>query len=282
MVALGGGHGTAVTLRAARSFAGELTGIVSTADDGGSSGRLRDVLGVPALGDLRKCLGALADEESTLAKVLEIRYHAGPLAGHAMGNLWLAGLLESEGSLEGAVAEACRLLEAHGSVIPATSVVTELRADSLAGQLVGQASIGQRGMLDRVSLLPTDAVAPDAALTALARADLVAIGPGSLYTSVLAACVAQGIPSALAATQATVVYVANLEPQIPETEGYSVADHVDALMRHGIRVDWVLYDPDAGLEAGALSTPSTSAPLRARNEKVHDVERLAEALRGLA
>lgn len=278
VVALGGGHGTAVTLRAVRTYTSALTAIVSTADDGGSSGRLRDLLGIPALGDLRKCLGALADATSTLASVLEIRYEAGPLAGHAMGNLWLAGLLETHGDLEKAVAEAAAILGAHGHVIPATSVLTELRADASSGALVGQASIGRTATLERVSLLPATASAPTAALEAIASAEQVVIGPGSLYTSVLAASVATGIPAVLASTPARVIYVANLEAQVPETIGYTIADHVAALERHGVRVDLVLFDSAASLEVGSLAHAAVDLPLRAANGKVHDANLLAMAL----
>jgi uncharacterized cofD-like protein len=281
VVALGGGHGTAVTLRAARRYASCLTAVVSTADDGGSSGRLRDVLALPALGDLRKCLGALAAPDSSVAPLLEHRYAEGALRGHALGNLWLAGLVEREGSLMAAIAEASRQLGTVGTVLPATEVPTELRADLAEGALVGQAAIGRAGSLHRVSLLPAEARAPSAAVEAITGADQVLIGPGSLFTSVLASLVAPGITQALRAAAGRVVYVANLEPQPPETSGFSVADHVAALERHGVAPDVVVWDPDAGLLPGNLGVRAVAAPLRGANRRVHDPVRLGEVLRTL-
>jgi uncharacterized cofD-like protein len=120
VVALGGGHGTAVTLRAARRYAGQITAVVSVADDGGSSGRLREILNVVALGDLRKCLVALASDDSPLARAFEHRFDEGELAGHALGNLILAGLIEATGDLVSGVHEAADLLGAQGEVLPAT------------------------------------------------------------------------------------------------------------------------------------------------------------------
>ena len=281
VVAIGGGHGTAVTLRAARSYAGQITAIVSTADDGGSSGRLRDVLSVPALGDLRKCLGALASPSSSLAPMLEVRYREGPLKGHAMGNLWLAGLLEETGSLEAAMGEAARRLETVGAVLPATSVPTELRAINAHGEMVGQAAIGQTRALRSVSLHPVEAEAPSAALDAILAATQVLIGPGSLFTSVLAAVVAPGVVEALRSTQAQVVYLSNLQPQVPETAGFTVADHLEALERHGLRPDVALWDPAAGLELGRTMVPHLGARLGGSSALVHDPDLLGAALRGL-
>ncbi len=133
VVAIGGGHGTAVTLKAARRYAGTLTGIVSVADDGGSSGRLRELLNVVALGDIRKCLVALADEDSALALAFERRYEEGELAGHALGNLILAGLIDATGDLLAGVREAGILLGAHGDVLPATTELVVLKAESATG-----------------------------------------------------------------------------------------------------------------------------------------------------
>ena len=141
VVAIGGGHGTAVTLKAARRYAGQLTGVVSVADDGGSSGRLRELLNIVALGDIRKCLVALADEDSALAAAFERRYDEGELAGHALGNLILAGLIDATGDLVSGVAEAAQLLGASGDVLPATSELVVLKAESSHGTVAGQVAV---------------------------------------------------------------------------------------------------------------------------------------------
>ena len=280
-MAVGGGHGTAVTLRALRRYASDITAIVSAADDGGSSGRLRDLLGVPALGDLRKCLAALASEESHLAEQLEVRYSEGSLAGHAMGNLLLAGLLERSGDLVTAIDQAGALLGAVGRVLPATTVPTELRAELHQGSMVGQAAIGRETSIWEVSILPEAARPPRAALEALASAQQIVIGPGSLYTSVLAAVAVPGISSAIASSPGRVVFVCNLEAQHPETSGYSVADHVAALERHEVSPDVVLWDQGGELALGAPRMAAVDADLRGSNGRVHDPAKLAVALEAL-
>lgn len=278
VVALGGGHGTAVTLRAARRYAADITAIVSVADDGGSTGRLRDQLDVVALGDLRKCLGALAGEGSALGAALEHRFAEGDLAGHTLGNVLLAGLVEATGDLVTGIDEAAALVGAVGRVLPATTEKVVLRAVGDRGEVNGQVAVSQAGRIHRVSLHPDRAVPPSAAVEAIRRADQVVIGPGSLYTSVLAAASVHGISAAIAAAPGQRVYVCNLRPQLPETEGYRVADHVAALSLHGITVDVVLWDPGTGLELGEPDVPVAARPLAGRNGLVHDPAKLAEAL----
>ncbi|HEX3946731.1 MAG TPA: uridine diphosphate-N-acetylglucosamine-binding protein YvcK, partial [Acidimicrobiales bacterium] len=242
VVALGGGHGTAVTLRAARRYAGEIAAIVSVADDGGSTGRLREDLDVVALGDIRKCLVALADDSSVLARAFEHRFCEGELAGHALGNLVLAGLVEAAGGLLDGIGEAGALLGAAGEVLPATAEKVVLKAEGPGGEVRGQVAVAEAGRIRRVSLVPGDCKPPAGALAALASADQVVIGPGSLYTSVLAAVAVTGIAGALAASSAQRVYVCNLRPELPETAGYDVGDHLAALREHGVEVDVVLWD----------------------------------------
>ena len=278
VVAIGGGHGTAVTLRAVRHYSDAVTAVVSVADDGGSSGRLRELLGIPALGDLRKCLVALAPEGSVLAETMEHRYQAGELAGHAVGNLLLAGLLEVEGNLVGCVQAAADLLGAQGTVLPASVVPTHLMAKGLDGTTHGQVAISEGGVIVELIVLPELAPAPREAVEAIRDADQIIIGPGSLYTSVLAAAVVPDIRKALATTKAQRIYVCNLRPQIPETQGYSVADHLSALERHGVRVDVVLCDNTEGLALGVPSPLVTMAPLVGSNTLVHEPGKLAQAL----
>ena len=281
VVAIGGGHGTAVTLKAARRYAGSLTGVVSVADDGGSSGRLRELLNVVALGDIRKCLVALADEGSPLAAAFEHRYEAGELAGHALGNLILAGLIDATGDLVLAVAEAGRLLGAHGDVLPATTEPVVLKAVCGQGTVAGQVAVQGRADIQRVSLVPGDAEPPPLALERIAAADQIVIGPGSLFTSVLAAVAVGGIADAVAASAAQVVYVCNLHPEVPETEGYDVAAHVAALARHDVVVDVVLCDTIGGIEVGATDARVLDTRLTGPNVLVHSPAKLAESLSGL-
>lgn len=280
-VAIGGGHGTAVTLRALRRFAGVITAVVSVADDGGSSGRLRAQLDVVALGDLRKCLVALADDRSVLARAFEHRFCDGDLAGHAVGNVVLAGMVEAAGDLVRGIDETAALLGAAGRVLPATVERVTLKSVGASGEVTGQVAVSAAGRIERVTLVPEACAAPPDALDAIASADQVVIGPGSLYTSVLAAAAVEDVARAIASARAQRVYVCNLRPQLPETEGYSVADHVGALERHGIHVDVVLWDPAGGLEAGDVGVPLVSRPLAGRNGLVHDPERLAAALADL-
>jgi uncharacterized cofD-like protein len=285
VVALGGGHGTAVTLRAARRYAGQLTGVVSVADDGGSSGRLRELLNVVALGDIRKCLVALAEDDSALAAAFERRYDEGELAGHALGNLILAGLIDATGDLVLGMAEAARLLGAQGDVLPATSERVVLKAECESGTVAGQVAVKGTTDIQRVSLVPGDAQPPPLAVERIAQADQIVIGPGSLFTSVLAAVAVGGIADAVAAakdsTKAQVVYVCNLHPEIPETEGFDVADHVAALARHNVAVDLVLCDSIQGMGIGATDVSVVDLPLTGENTLVHSPAKLAQALSGL-
>jgi uncharacterized cofD-like protein len=255
--------------------------VVSVADDGGSSGRLRELLDVVALGDMRKCLVALAADDSVLARAFEHRFEEGELAGHALGNLVLAGLVEATGDLVAGIDAAARLLGAVGRVLPATSETVVLKAEAGGGPVAGQVAVAAAGRIHRVSLVPADPTAPPEAVAALGEADQVVIGPGSLYTSILAAVAVPGITRALATTAAQKVLVCNLRPQVPETEGYDVAAHVVALEEHGVAVDVVLVDSTCGLDLGPVGPPVVDRPLARPNRLVHDPARLAGALADL-
>jgi uncharacterized cofD-like protein len=280
VVAVGGGHGLAATLRAVRRYAGDVTSIVSVADDGGSSGKLRDALGIVPPGDLRKCLVAMAADGSPWPAALEYRFNAGELDGHAVGNLLIAGLTEVTGDLLTALAETGRLLGIEGRVLPATLDPVVLRAEvATAGSrtVEGQVAVQNSSRISHVSLVPDDPEPPADALEAIAAADQLVIGPGSLYTSVLAVVAVPKIREALAKAPGRKVYVCNLRPQVPETEGYTVASHVDALRVHGLDVDVVLCDP-AGLVCDESGVPVVQRPLAKANGLAHDPERLAQAL----
>ena len=281
VVAIGGGHGTAVTLRAARRYAGLLTGVVSVADDGGSSGRLRELLNVVALGDIRKCLVALADEDSALAVAFGRRYEEGELAGHTLGNLILAGLIDATGDLLAGIDEAARLLDAGGEVLPATTEPVVLKAEAARGTVAGQVAVKGTPDIRTVSLVPADAAPPPLALERIAGADQIVIGPGSLFTSVLAAVAVHGIADTVASSEAQVVYVCNLRQEARETEGYDVAAHVAALARHDVAVDVVLCDSIGGMGIGPTGVTVRDVPLTGMNTLVHSPAKLAQVLSGL-
>lgn len=280
VVALGGGHGLAATLQAARHYAGDITAVVSVADDGGSSGRLREALGIPAPGDIRRCLVALAEPSSLWAATFEHRFDAGELEGHAVGNLVIAGLAAAAGDFVTALDEAGRLLGAVGRVLPATTMPVVLKATAAGGEVQGQVAVARAGRIAEVGLVPPDPTPPAAVLDAIASADQVVLGPGSLFTSVLAAAAVPAIRAALAAASARKVYVCNLRPQVPETEGYDVAAHVEALVAHGVDVDVVLCDPD-GIDVGMLRTPCVERSLGRADGLGHDPAGLAAALADL-
>ena len=278
VVAVGGGHGTAVSLRALRRISDEVTGVVSVADDGGSSGRLRALLNVAAVGDLRKCLGALADPENPLTKSFEHRFRVGELDGHAVGNLLLVGLLDATGDLEESVRALAQVMGVTGTIVPASCEGVVLLASTEEGPTRGQSEVARSSSIRRISVEPANAAAPIVAVEAIERADLVVIGPGSLFTSVLAACVIPGITQALAGTRARKVYVANLRPQLPETAGFTLQDHVDALVVHGVHPDVVLVDERSAYAHQSCSLASVVADVAGENGLVHDVQKLADAV----
>jgi uncharacterized cofD-like protein len=287
VVAIGGGHGLTATLRAIRTYTETVTAVVTVADDGGSSGRLRRQFGIVPPGDLRKCLVALSEDDSLLAEVFEQRLNDGPAsdpgstygttAGHALGNLVLAGLATATGDLQIALDEAARLLGATGRVVPAALEPAVLKAVSDSGLVHGQTAVARTAHIQQVSLVPEDPPASPAAMEAIVTADQVILGPGSLYTSVLAAVVVPGIKEALASTPAKKVYICNLRPQPAETDGYDVADHLAALSAHSIQIDVVVADT-TGIALGDTRVPVVQGGLSRANGLAHDPAKLAKVL----
>ncbi|MFM7059775.1 MAG: uridine diphosphate-N-acetylglucosamine-binding protein YvcK [Actinomycetes bacterium] len=288
VVALGGGRGLAMTLRAVRRYAGSVTAVVSVADDGGSSGRLRRDLGVPAPGDLRKCLEALAAGPTPIAAAFDHRFAAGDLAGHPLGNLLIVGLAETFGDLRLALDECGRLLGTVGRVLPATVGPVGLRARVAGGaEVEGQVAVQEvEGRIRQVAITPEDAAVCPEAVEAILGADQIVLAPGSLYTSVAAVLAVPGIRSALGEATGRVVHVANLSEQVPETAGYDGVDHLRALFDHGARIDTFLYARDGSLvvdEDGirALGVRPVGTELAGSDRTGHDAGRMAEALRDL-
>ncbi|MFT7600888.1 MAG: putative cofD-like protein [Acidimicrobiales bacterium] len=244
VVALGGGHGLASSLRAARTYAGRIAGIVSVADDGGSSGRIRRELGLPAPGDLRRCLSALASDGNLLARSLEHRFESGALEGHPVGNLLIAGLASASGDFEAAVSEVARLVGAEGTLHPATRGSVTLLADADDGTLNGQVTIERGSNIRNLRFDPPNPKSPEAAVQAIMDADQVIIGPGSLFTSVLAAAVVPAIRAALLHTSAQRIFVANIANERGEARGFDLPEHVETLSQHGVTADVVVTAPD--------------------------------------
>lgn len=277
VVAIGGGHGLATTLRACRSWAGELTAVVSVADDGGSSGRLRaEHAGLPAPGDLRRCLTALAAEDrSLLAAALERRFESGDLAGHPAGNLVLAALVAECGELSAAASALADALGVTATVLPCTDEPVHLVAATPTGDVVGQVAVESAGAIDHLRLEPPDPATPEAVLDALAVADLVVLGPGSFYGSVLAAVAAPAIQAAVAKAPGRRVLVHNLFAV------ESVADRVGVLAAHGVPVDAVVTGEGA-TAAGLGDVEHRAAPVARANGLAHDPDLLGDVLRSLS
>lgn len=284
VVAIGGGHGLAVTLRAVQPWAGHVTAVVSTADDGGSTGRLRESWDVPALGDVRRCLTALADPEDVWTRVLERRFDAGELAGHAVGNLVLLALTEELGDLQSAcdeVARGFRIDPRRARVVPVTDDAIVLHGRTDSGEVVrGQVAVAETADLREVWVDPACTASSPIAVEALRAADLVLLGPGSLYTSVLAAAVVGDLRKALADVSVRVVYLANLRADGAETHGYDVTDHVAALQRHGVHPDLVVTQR-GGLPVGSTEVAVLEADVADERGALHDPARLGAVLRSL-
>jgi uncharacterized cofD-like protein len=239
VVALGGGHGLSTLLRGLKRYTSNVTAIVTVADDGGSSGKLRRDLGVLPPGDFRNCIAALADDEALTTHLFQYRFANGNgLNGHSFGNLFITAMAEVTGSFERAILESGRVLAIQGRVLPSTlrdvTLTANLRAD-LAGvsRVAGESRITEAsGAIERVYLEPDDAPAYPEAVHALLGADLIVAGPGSLYTSVLPNLLVPDIRRAVAASPATKVYVCNVATQRGETEAYTAGDHAVALEAH--------------------------------------------------
>ena len=285
VVALGGGHGLAAALRGIRQYASSITAIVSVADDGGSSGRLRRDLGVLPPGDLRRCLVALADDE-LWADAFEYRFAAGELDGHALGNLVLVGLTDTTGDFTAALDAAGRLLGAVGRVLPATTEPVVLKAEVGDHEVEGQVAVQNSSNIGRVGLVPADAGASPEAM----RRDPAGRSGGPCAGFALhqpaAGAVCRWAPGAVATTSAQVIQVANLRPQPPETTGLDATDHLRVLRAHGVRVDVFLYQEAGELAADddqirAWGAEPVAASVATDRGYTHDPRRLAQALRAL-
>lgn len=312
IVAIGGGTGLSAFLRGMKEHTSNLTAIVTVADDGGSSGALREELGIPPVGDIRNCIAALADAEPLMTRLLGYRFPGGhqqdgepaevapgSLAGHAIGNLLIAALTAVEdGDFEEGVRRMNRVLAVRGQVLPVSPTPINLHARTRNGVIVsGQSNVMRTPGIERVWITPPDVAAGADALAAIAEADVIVLGPGSLFTSLLPALLVPEIRDAVAASSALRVYVCNVATQAGETAGYDLADHVEALVGHTAAglVDVVVANDrfdarvpaDWGAESVRLRWPPAVEPIPALatedvvdpdNAHHHDPTRLASAV----
>ena len=237
VVAIGGGKGLAQALQAMTRYAGSITAIVTVADDGGSSGRLAPALEIPPPGDIRRCLIALTPEDSVWRRLFEYRFESADVSGHSLGNLIIASLADLEGDFEAALRASQRLLGSAGVVVPVSPERLHLKGIVDGVETDGQVAVAlAHGKVDSLWVEPRAAGASDSALEAIAEAEQIVLGPGSLYTSILATLVVPGVTEAINSSRARLVYVANLITQNAETLGMDAADHLDGLLAlSGIR-----------------------------------------------
>src|SRR5688572_13669921 len=240
IVAIGGGHGLATLLRGLKIYSRNLTAVVTVADDGGSSGRLRESYGILPPGDIRNCLAALSNDEQMLTQLFRYRFSSSDgLDGHSFGNLFITALADITGSIEEAIAESGKVLSVSGRVLPSTLHDVKLVADlqlpnvPIEVRVQGESRIPKMaGRVRRLWLEPNDAPAFPPALKAILNADMIVVGPGSLYTSLLPNLLVKDLLGALQASRALKVYVSNIATQPGETDLYSCYDHVRALEEH--------------------------------------------------
>ena len=237
---IGGGHGLSNMLRGLKQYTEHISAIVTVADDGGSSGMLRQDLGMPPPGDIRNCLEALANTEPLMRELMRYRFKDGSLAGQSFGNLFIAALNGISPSFDAAVTRMSQVLAITGRVLPVTTADVQLEAEFENGaSVIGESKIfyckkQEDCRITKVRLLPENAAALPAAVAAIQEADILVLGPGSLYTSIIPNLLVKGIVEAIQSADALKIYVANVMTQEGETEGYTVSDHIQALFQHSV------------------------------------------------
>lgn len=244
---VGGGHGLSVLLRGIKSATSNVTAVVTVADDGGSSGRLREELGIIPPGDLRNCLVALADTEPLMEKLFQYRFRGeSELAGHSFGNLFIAAMNEVTGDVEKALRESSKVLAVKGQVLPASKDHVRLDAIMEDGTIVeGESNIPEvHKKIHRVRLFPEHVQPVQSALDALTSADAIILGPGSLYTSIMPNLLVDGVAEALRKSKAVKIYICNVMTQPGETDGYTASMHAKAILDHGGKgvIDYMLVN----------------------------------------
>lgn len=278
IVALGGGTGLSTLLRGLKAYSANITAIVTVADDGGSSGRLRREIGVLPPGDIRNCLAALADEEKLLTELFQYRFTAGDgLTGHSFGNLFLTVMTDVTGDLERAIAAISKVLAVRGQVLPATLSDMRLWAELADGRRIeGESNITHaEGKIVKIGCTPACPAALPRALRAIQEADYIIMGPGSLYTSVIPNLLVPEITEAIARrTDIPRIYICNIMTQLGETQGYTVADHIQA-------IDAAAGQPLFDAVMIQKKSPSAQSLIRYAQENSHPVYFDREAVKQL-
>ncbi len=247
VVVIGGGHGLSVLLRGIKSATSNVSAVVTVADDGGSSGRLREELGIIPPGDLRNCIVALADTEPLMEKLFQYRFKGdSELGGHSFGNLFIAAMAGVTGDIEMALRESSKVLAVKGQVLPASKEHVRLDAIMEDGTIVeGESHIPEvHKRIERVKLFPEHVQPVEAALEALENADAIVLGPGSLYTSIMPNLLVDGVAEVLRRSRAVKIYICNVMTQPGETDGYTASMHAKAILDHGGRgiIDYMIVN----------------------------------------
>lgn len=250
ILVIGGGTGTSTLLKGLKNHTDNITAIISVMDDGGSTGRLRNDMDIIAMGDLRNCMVALSEEQSLISKLLNYRFSEGELAGHNFGNIFIAAMSEILSDFNSAILETSRILKIKGRVLPITLENASLIAELDDGtRIIGESKIpdlahNSGSRISRILTEPGQLDMLEEAKKAILEADLIVLGPGSLYTSIIPNLLAKDMVKTLKMAKAKKVYISNIMDQLGETEDYSIRDHYDALIKHSCEdlIDYVLVN----------------------------------------
>ena len=234
VVTIGGGTGLSVLLRGLKKYPLEITAVVTVADDGGSSGKIRSDMNIPSPGDIRNVIAALSDVEPYLEKMFQYRFDSGEVKGHPVGNLMIAAMTDIHGDFSTAVKVMSRILNVRGTVLPTTNDIATLNAVLSDGEIIrGESSITKAGgVIDHVYITPSRVKPNEDVLKAIEEADYIIMGPGSLYTSIIPNLVISNVSEKIRESNAKKVYVCNVMTQHGETDNYSVCDHIVAINKH--------------------------------------------------
>ena len=270
IVAIGGGTGLSTLLRGMKEYTGNLTAVVTVADDGGSSGRLRQELEIPPPGDVRNCIAAMADVEPLMTRLFQYRFNEGAgLEGHSFGNLFIAAMTSVTGNFEDAVRETSRVLAVRGQVLASTLANVTLSAVTHDDEAIhGESQITERGArIKQVFIHPENAQANPDAIRAILEADMIIVGPGSLFTSVLPNLLVEGIRRAIEMSKAVKVYVCNVATEHGETDTFSVSDHCHALYQHVNRQLFHYVVANDNIKSNGLPEAWHAEPVRIDGER---------------
>ena len=234
VVTIGGGTGLSVLLRGLKKYPLEITAVVTVADDGGSSGKIRSDMNIPSPGDIRNVIAALSDVEPYLEKMFQYRFDSGEVKGHPVGNLMIAAMTDIHGDFSTAVKVMSRILNVRGTVLPTTNDIATLNAVLSDGEIIrGESSITKAGgVIDHVYITPSRVKPNEDVLKAIEEADYIIMGPGSLYTSIIPNLVISKVSEKIRESNAKKIYVCNVMTQHGETDNYTVSDHIVAINKH--------------------------------------------------